>query len=241
MERLLSKLQYALSRQPLDLDYWQFICSHELIFITSILNQITFPHEVLNELSNLKNTVERQIENNCATALEVQYGMKGPPKFLISREYLQNLVSMQLSIPCIAQLLGVSTSTINRRLNEYGISIRDTYTTITDEELDNLVSSVKAESLHLGHRMNKGRLQALGHRVPWTSVWDSMHRVDFAGILSRMTQLRCVIRRTYSVQGPLHLVHIDTNHKFIRSNHILSYIYPLIHTHTYMCVYKILV
>lgn len=206
MERLLSKLQYALSRQPLDLDYWQFICSHELIFITSILNQITFPHEVLNELSNLKNTVERQIENNCApiTALEVQFGTKGLPKFLISKEYLQNLVSMQLSIPCIAQLLGVSTRTINRRLNEYGISIRDTYTTITDEELDNLVSSVKAESPHLGHRMMKGQLQALGHRVPWTRVWDSMHRVDSAGILSRVMQLRCVVRRTYSVQGPLH-------------------------------------
>lgn len=218
MERLLSKLQYALSRQPLDLDYLQFICSHELIFITSIHNQITLPHEVLNELSNLKNTVESQIENNSApiTALEVQFGAKGPPKFLISREHLQNLVSMQLSIPCIAQLLGVSIRTINRRLNEYGISIRDTYTKITDEELDNLVSSVKAESPHLGHRMMKGRLQALGHRVPWTRVWDSMHRVDSAGILSRMTQLRCVVRRTYSVQGPLHLVHIDSNHKLIR-------------------------
>lgn len=236
MERLLSKLQYALSRQPLDLDYWQFICSHELIFITSILNQITFPHEVLNELSNLKNTVERQIENNCATALEVQYGMKGPPKFLISREYLQNLVSMQLSIPCIAQLLGVSTSTINRRLNEYGISIRDTYTTITDEELDNLVSSVKAESPHLGHRMMKGRLQALGHRVPWTSVWDSMHRVDFAGILSRMTQLRCVIRRTYSVQGPLHLVHRHQSQAHKVKSYSVLHLSINTHTHIYVCI-----
>lgn len=154
----------------------------------------------------------------------MQFGAKGPPKFLTSREHLPNLVSMQLSIPCIAQLLGVSTRTINRRLNKYGISIRDTYTKITDEELDNLVSSVKAESPHLGHRMMKGRLQALGHRVPWTRVWDSMHRVDSAGILSRMTQLRCVVRRIYSVQGPLHLVHIDTNHKLIRSYHILSYI-----------------
>ncbi len=191
----------------------QFICSHELNFITSIHNQITFPHQVLNELSNLKNTVESQIENNSApiTALEVQFGAKGPPKFLISREHLQSLVSMQLSIPCISQLLGVSTRTINRRLNKYGISIRDTYTKITDEELDNLVSSVKAESPHLGHRMMKGQ-------------WDSMHRVDSAGILSRMMQLRCVVRRTYSVQGPLHLVHIDTNHKLIRSYHILSYI-----------------
>ncbi|XDV33907.1 hypothetical protein PO909_004151 [Leuciscus waleckii] len=218
MERLLSKLQSAVNRQPLDLDYLQFICSHELLFITSIHNQITIPDGLLNELSNLKKTVERQVENNIVpiTALEVQFGVKGPPKFLISREHLQNLVSMQLSVPCIAQLLGVSTRTINRRFSEFGISVRDTYTKISDEELDNLVSSVKAESPHLGHRMMKGQLQALGHRVPWTRVWDSMHRVDSAGIFARMTQLRCVVRRTYSVQGPLHLVHIDTNHKLIR-------------------------
>ncbi|KAL3043287.1 hypothetical protein OYC64_003203 [Pagothenia borchgrevinki] len=43
-----------------------------------------------------------------------------------------------------------------------------------------------------------------------------MHRVDAAGILARLTQLGCVVRRTYSVRAPLSLVHVDTNHKLIR-------------------------
>ncbi|XP_059399811.1 uncharacterized protein LOC132131733 [Carassius carassius] len=218
MERLLSKLQDTMSRLPLDLDYLEFLCSHELLFISSVYDQISVPEELLGELSTLKNTVDRHIDNNNepVTALEVEFGVKGPPKFIISREHLQYLVNMQLSVPCIAELLGVSTRTIKRRLTEYGISLKDTYSKITDEELDNLVRSIKAKSPHLGHRMMKGHLQALGHRVPWTRVWDSMHRVDSAGILARITQLRCVVRRTYSVKGPLHVVHIDTNHKLIR-------------------------
>ncbi|KAL3977060.1 SH2B adapter protein 2 [Sarotherodon galilaeus] len=67
-----------------------------------------------------------------------------------------------------------------------------------------------------GYRMVKGRLRALGHRVQWNKVWDSMRRVDSAGILERMANLGCVIRRTYSVPGPLSLLHIDTNYKLIR-------------------------
>ncbi|KAL3059235.1 hypothetical protein OYC64_011203 [Pagothenia borchgrevinki] len=48
-----------------------------------------------------------------------------------------------------------------------------------------------------------------------------MHRVDAAGILARLTQLGCVVRRTYSVRAPLSLVHVDTNHKLIRYNIVI--------------------
>ncbi|KAK1898349.1 LL-diaminopimelate aminotransferase [Dissostichus eleginoides] len=64
--------------------------------------------------------------------------------------------------------------------------------------------------------MMKGILKAMGHRVQWKRVSSSMHRVDSVGVLTRMARMGCVARRTYSVQGPLHLVHIDTNHKLIR-------------------------
>ncbi|KAL0154425.1 hypothetical protein M9458_050274, partial [Cirrhinus mrigala] len=64
--------------------------------------------------------------------------------------------------------------------------------------------------------MVKGLLQAEGHRVPWERIRASMHRVDSTGIISRLTQLGCVVRRTYSVPSPRALMHIDTNHKLIR-------------------------
>ncbi|MED6260719.1 hypothetical protein ATANTOWER_027128 [Ataeniobius toweri] len=69
--------------------------------------------------------------------------------------------------------------------------------------------------------MVKGCLQADGHRVQWDRIKESMHRVDAPGVLERMTQLGCIVRRTYFVQGPLSLVHVDTNHKLIRYNIII--------------------
>ncbi|CAL9694243.1 unnamed protein product [Knipowitschia caucasica] len=48
-----------------------------------------------------------------------------------------------------------------------------------------------------------------------------MHRVDAPGILDRMMRLGCIVRRTYHVQRPLSLVHIDTNHKLIRYNIVI--------------------
>ncbi|XP_039862405.1 uncharacterized protein LOC120718119 [Simochromis diagramma] len=48
-----------------------------------------------------------------------------------------------------------------------------------------------------------------------------MHRVDAVGIFTRITELGCVVQRSYSVRGPLSLVHIDTNHKLIRYNVVI--------------------
>lgn len=70
--------------------------------------------------------------------------------------------------------------------------------------------------LFIGTRMVKGQLMSLGHRVQWSRVWESMHRVDGIGVVQRMMRLGCVVRRTYSVPAPLSLLHVDTNHKLIR-------------------------
>ncbi|XP_005735923.1 uncharacterized protein LOC102216242, partial [Pundamilia nyererei] len=50
---------------------------------------------------------------------------------------------------------------------------------------------------------------------------SSMHRVDTAGVVSRMFSLGCIARRAYSVPGPQSLMHIDTNHKLIRYNIVI--------------------
>ncbi len=101
-------------------------------------------------------------------------------------------------------------------MHNNGLSIKQYYSNITDEQLDNLVRSVKARTPHVGYRMMKGTLQAMGHCVQWKRLSSSMHRVDPVGLLSRMTRIGCVARRAYSVQGPLDLTYIDTNHKLVR-------------------------
>lgn len=110
----------------------------------------------------------------------------------------------------------VSTRTIFRRMKDFGLSVSDLYSSMTDEELDYSVRAIKDDMPTSGYRMVRVRLLSLGIRLQWHRITASMHRVDSVGILSRLARLGCVVRRTYSVQGPLSLVHIDTNHTLIR-------------------------
>lgn len=129
---------------------------------------------------------------------------------------MAELLSMGLSVKCIANFVGVSRWTLQRCMSDWGLSVRGLYSGLTDDELDVLVSDIHSSNPHAGYRMMLGLLQARGHPVQWRRVRASMHRVDTAGIVSRMSELRCVVRRTYSVPGPRSLMHIDTNHKLIR-------------------------
>ena len=62
----------------------------------------------------------------------------------------------------------------------------------------------------------KGFLLAQGIKVTWERVRSVLWRVDPQGILNRSIQQRIIIRRVYSVPGPLALWHIDAHHKLIR-------------------------
>ncbi|XP_048010685.1 uncharacterized protein LOC125262115 [Megalobrama amblycephala] len=145
----------------------------------------------------------------------------GRPKFTVENEKIKSLLDIQLPVPCIAKLLGVSESTVFRRMREFGLSVSDSYSTIGDQELDMLVTNIKSQMPHVGYRLMMGRLRSLGYKIQWSRLRASMHRVDAVGIFSRMTQLGCVVRRKYSVRAPLSLVHVDTNHKLIRYNIVI--------------------
>ncbi|KAJ4925625.1 hypothetical protein JOQ06_018350 [Pogonophryne albipinna] len=93
--------------------------------------------------------------------------------------------------------------------------------TLTDEELDQCVRDIKSRQPHSGYRMMKALLQTQGLRVQYDRVRASLHRVDTIGVISRMNNLGCIVRITYSVPSPQSLMHIDTNHKLIRYNIVI--------------------
>lgn len=62
----------------------------------------------------------------------------------------------------------------------------------------------------------RGHLRARGHNVQWDRIRDSMRRFCPEEILMRALQLTAFRRRTYFVQAPLSLWHINGNHKLIR-------------------------
>lgn len=218
LDRLHSQLCHLLNRPSIDLDFLEFTCTQELVFLNALSSQENFPHAVMEGLREVIQIIgEINHSQQCThNTVNFESGKVGRPRVLLPEERLRDLIAMSLPVPCIAKLLGVSTRTIQRRMSEIGLAVRDTYCSVLDEELDALVSTVKSRNLYAGYRMMKGLLQAMGHRVQWERIRASMHQVDSAGIISRLTQLGCVVRRTYSVPSPGALMHIDTNHKLIR-------------------------
>ncbi|XP_016327356.1 uncharacterized protein LOC107677080 [Sinocyclocheilus anshuiensis] len=223
LDRLHSRLSHLLNRPPIDFDFLEFTCTQDLVFLNALSSQEHFPHAVMEGLREVIQIIgEINHSQQCThNTVNFEYGKVGRPKVLLPEERLRDLIAMSLPVPCIAKLLGVSTRTIQRRMSEIGLAVRDTYSSVLEEELDALVSTVKSRHPYAGYRMVKGLLQAMGHRVQWERIRASMHRVDSAGIISRLTQLGCVVRRTYSVPSSGALMHIDTNHKLIRYNIVI--------------------
>ena len=115
----------------------------------------------------------------------------------------------------MAKMIGVSPRTVVYRMAEYGLSIRATYTDLTDQELSELIRGIE-EVESKGYRTVRAELEAKGIRVQEYRVRRLMRDLNPCGVLMRRLFLRTVNRRQYSVRAPLSLWHIDGNHKLIR-------------------------
>ena len=141
-------------------------------------------------------------------------GNVGRPPFIIPYHQLEHLVQSGFSVPQIATLLGVSVSTIRRRMLLHNLSIRDTYSDMSDDELDAVVAEAQRQFPGWGNRHMYGYLLSRGIRVQFQRVRESQSRLDPEG--TAMRRLHSLQRRRYCVPGPQHLWHIDGNHKLIR-------------------------
>ena len=146
----------------------------------------------------------------------VSIGMVGRPSFNISNEQLTYLVENEFSVPQIADMIGVSVSTIRRRMTEFGLSVRARYSQLTEDELDEIVSEIQGQFPCCGNRQMQGHLLSRGFRVQKNRVRESQLRVDHYRVMIRRCRAYVFRRREYSVPSPRSLYHIDGNHKLIR-------------------------
>ena len=87
----------------------------------------------------------------------------------------------------IATILGVSRSTLYRRLEEEGIANELRYSNITDNDLDRIIMEIKRDHPNDGERMIIGHLTQQNLIIPRARIRASIHRVDPIN-----TQLRSV-------------------------------------------------
>lgn len=112
-------------------------------------------------------------------------GHKGRPKIIITQDMLEYFIGNRFTVKQTAQLLQTSQSTIRRRMREYGISCRQYYSSISNIELDALVSEICHRHPNCGYRLMKGHLIAHGHRVQERRIRESFLRTDPSGIMNR--------------------------------------------------------
>ena len=90
------------------------------------------------------------------------------------------------------------------------------YARLSDAELDAKVKDIIADFPNIGCTRMSGLLLGRGLHVQQCRIRGCMRRVNPEGVLLRALALRLIQRRSYYVQGPLSLCHIDGNHKLIR-------------------------
>ena len=143
----------------------------------------------------------------------------GPPQLYVSMGDVEFLRGMRFSWTKIAEILGISRSTLYRRLEQDGIDRRLSYSEISDIELDEVMVTIKLNHPNDGERMIIGHLHRLGVVLPRARIRASIHRVDPVNTaLRRSITIR---RRVYHVRGPNSLWHIDGHHKLIRWRMVL--------------------
>ena len=64
---------------------------------------------------------------------------------MVARGQLESLIEANFTTSQIAHMLGVSVSTVRRQMDVYGLSIRATYATLSEDELDQLTCDVSSQ------------------------------------------------------------------------------------------------
>ena len=153
--------------------------------------------------------------NSKFTLHVVDTGQPGRPSYFIAKETLEELRGLNFSWNKIAEIFGVSRFTISRRVTEYGLSELQKFSSITDEEVDEIVRDyMSRHGSTTGEPFLTGYFRSLGVHIQRRRVRSSINRIDPKNTALRWGIL--VSRRKYHVPWPNSMWHIDGHHSLIR-------------------------
>lgn len=113
---------------------------------------------LLSELQHVRSAVEREKE----VRQEMVVRRRGRPLVLMSEEHLLFYLQHGFKICDIASLFGCSRRTIERRMHDYGLSVRGFYTQISDTDLREVIGSIARIQPNIGAKALDGALRAQG-------------------------------------------------------------------------------
>lgn len=120
----------------------RLITCQELQFLRAGETSMDIPQCVLVGFEQLNEVINALLSNSPVTPLVdnvavVEWnGSVGHSRLSISREVIESLLSTNLPLTTLANAHGISRSTLCRRMKEYGLSVRSSYSDIPDCVLD---------------------------------------------------------------------------------------------------------
>lgn len=124
-------------------------------------------------------------------------GDKGRPKLDIGRDRLEYFLEKGFKGADIAKMFRASEKTVYRRLQEFGIPVRASYSSMNEAELDALILNILHNFPNYGYKSMQGHLLSTksqspkksktkknkkkGHKVQEERIREAMRRVDPEG------------------------------------------------------------
>ena len=169
--------------------------------LASLITVIHHRREFCEALSFRNFFLEDQLA--VRSAVRVRTSGVGQPQVEITQQLLETLHdNFGFSWAQIAHNIGISERTIRRRRNSFGMSSNSQafYSSICDNDLDQIVRGILHTTPRIGYRLVQGALRQRGMTVQRHRVLDSLRRVDPVMVTLRAS--RSIIRRRYSVPCP---------------------------------------
>ncbi len=121
----------------------------------------------------------------------------GRPRCELDVEDIEFLRTLMFSYTKIADILGVSRSTLYRKMKEEGVSF-DRYSPVSDQVLDNIVAEIKQSHPNDGEVLLTGHLRSQSIFLPRTRIRASIHRIDPVGTGYCCSQKHCCSKESLS-------------------------------------------
>ena len=201
-----------------------FLINQRLNDIYPLSPEISQFKDDMNDLSRYLNVLRNYLEvrideerqrlqmqpglnGNVVTCSVRSTGHKGRPQYVISIEQLEFLRGLYFSWTKIANIVGISTKTLERRRQALGIMNELGWSEISDDNLKQVMVEVQRLTPGIGQTRMQGALRSRGLRVQRQRVRNCLKDLDPVGTALRWRQL--IQRRKYHVRFPNSLWHID--------------------------------
>ena len=152
-----------------------------------------------NDISKLKiwcsvysgNSLQRSVSN-----------FAGTPKFLLSKSVFENFIEHGFTIKEMSALLGISTRTAYRRMDEFNFK-NINFSDVDENQLDHEIIQITEELPYRGQLIIRQILRQKGFHVQRYKICESVHRVCKSNVAARKKGI--LHWRVYNVQGPNYL------------------------------------